>query len=332
MNFLRFLFRSGKGGFALGFLTTITLISAWNYANMMSSFKRVSETKAAGLASIANSSPAWSPGGMWRQTRIRNVLLPLHDTGPSSYAMLATYELEDADKEPSKKILHRAQLEMRTKSPLDAMNRIRELSDGARGVVVSAVSQAANEPYARADITLQVPAESLDTTLIAIRKLATEINADEVETFDVTKQYVNQEAAIRNLEAQEQQYLRILKTAAKVEDVMSVTEKLDGVRAEIDKSKAEFKTLQHDIAMSSIKVTITRDSASARFYNWRPVREVRASAANAVDGTITVFNSVVAVVFYIPVLILWLLVFLAFTIVIVRIFKRIWRRLRPLYG
>ena len=336
MDFFRFLFRSGKGGFALGFLTTLTLIFGWNYANMMSSFQRVSESKAAGLASIANSSPAWSPGGMWRHPRVVNMVLHRgEDTDKPNYiraAMIATYDAPPAyEDQPSKKILRRAQLELRAQSPLDAMNRIRDLSDTVRGIVVSAVSQGATEPYARAEIMLQVPAESLDSTLREIRKLATEIATDQVETLDVTKQYVDEEAAIRNLEAQEQQYLRILKTANKVEDVMSVTEKLDAVRGEIDKSKAEFNTLQHDIAMSSIKVTITRDTASARFYNWRPVQEIRASAANAVEGTISVFNSVVAVLFYIPVLFLWMLVFFGFTIVMIRILRRVWRRVRPLY-
>jgi hypothetical protein len=331
MDFLRFVFRSGKGGFALGVLTTLALIFGWNYLDMRSTmFRRVSETKAAALSQFDEQSVAWSPGGMWRKPRLMNVMLGIHglhaDFGP------APYYTPDEYSNHSKKILRRAQLELRAKSPLDAMNRIRDLSDAARGVVVSAVSQGANEPYARADITLQVPSESLEATLREIRKLATEIAAEQVETLDVTKQYVDQEAAIRNLEAQEQQYLRILKTANKVEDVMSVTEKLDGVRGEIDKSKAEFKTLQHDIAMSSIKVTITRDSATARFYNWRPVQEVRASAANAVEGTVTVFNSVVAVLFYIPVLVLWMLVFFGFTIVMIRILRRLWRRVRPLYG
>jgi hypothetical protein len=231
-----------------------------------------------------------------------------------------------------KKIVRKAQIQMTATSPLDAMNNIRELSDRYDGVVISAVSRDASEPYAQADIVINVPAEQLDAVLPQVRGLATQLWSDQVEATDVTKQYVDERAEIKNLEAQEEQYRRILKTAGKVEDVMSVTEKLDAVRGEIDKAKAEFKALEHDIAMTSVTVSIRRDSAAARFYNWRPIRQVRESAADLVEGLAGVFNSLIAIAFYLPILVIWLCVFILGTVVIVRIGRLLWRRLRPLYG
>jgi hypothetical protein len=259
-----------------------------------------------------------------------NVLFPrvprqAHFDVNASYAQIVGFE-------SSKKILRRAQIEISAKSPLDTMNRIRDIAQQVDGVIDSASSQDANEPYARADIAIRVRAEILDATLEQIRRLATQINTDQVEVVDVTKQYVDDEAQIRNLQAQEQQYLKILEKTKQVSEVLEVTERLDGVRGQIDKAKAEFWVLQHDIAMSVVRISIRRDSASARFYNWRPIRQIRESASSTVEGMIGVFNGVIAIFFYIPVLLLWLLVVLFASVVLVRFIRVIWNRMRPLYG
>ena len=234
--------------------------------------------------------------------------------------------------EQSKKILRKAQIEMTAPGPLEAMNAIRDIATTSGGVVDSASSQDASEPYARADIAIRIPAAEIDRALEQIRKVATQITSDHVDAVDVTKQYSDEEAQIRNLQAQEKQYLKILGATKQVSEVLEVTEKLDAVRASIDTSKADLWTLEHDIAMSAVKVSIRRDSATARFYNWRPVQQIRESASSTVQGMISLFNGIVAMVFYIPVILLWLLVIAVVSIVIVRWIRFVWKRISPMYG
>jgi hypothetical protein len=53
-----------------------------------------------------------------------------------------------------------------------------------------------------------------------------------MEAEDVTRQYVDEQAHLRNLRAQEAQYLTILKQAKTVKDTLDISEKLNAVRAD----------------------------------------------------------------------------------------------------
>lgn len=60
--------------------------------------------------------------------------------------------------------------------------------------------------------------------------MAVKVNSEKTDAQDVTKQYVDLEARIRNLRAQEAQYLEIMRSAKKVQDMLDVSEKLSEVR------------------------------------------------------------------------------------------------------
>ncbi|PYX85220.1 MAG: hypothetical protein DMG68_18470 [Acidobacteria bacterium] len=55
---------------------------------------------------------------------------------------------------------------------------------------------------------------------------STRIETEKTDANDVTKQYVDLQAQIHNLRTEEAQYLSIMKSAAKVPDMLDVSEKL----------------------------------------------------------------------------------------------------------
>ena len=85
-----------------------------------------------------------------------------------------------------------------------------------------------------ATLTIRVPAARFAEVEAEIRKLGLRVEGEQMEAEDVTRQYVDQQARLRNLHAQEAQYLAILKQARSVKDILDVSEKLNGVRGEIE--------------------------------------------------------------------------------------------------
>ena len=57
-------------------------------------------------------------------------------------------------------------------------------------------------------------AEHFDEARSQVRGIAKTVEQDTVEVRDVTREYVNQEATLRNSRAEEAQYLAILKRAS----------------------------------------------------------------------------------------------------------------------
>ena len=84
---------------------------------------------------------------------------------------------------------------------------------------------------------------SLRQARAEIRKLGVRVESEKVEAQDVTRHYVDQDASIRNLRAEEAQYLAILKQAGTVKDMLLVTDKLSEVRGQIEQQQAEFNAL-----------------------------------------------------------------------------------------
>jgi peptidoglycan hydrolase CwlO-like protein len=88
-----------------------------------------------------------------------------------------------------------------------------------------------------------------------VRAIAKSVEQDVVEARDVTREYVDREAALHNARAEEQQYLLILKRAASVKDVLEVSSKLAEVRAHIDELQTDLRSLhsQGDMSLLTIK-------------------------------------------------------------------------------
>ena len=88
-----------------------------------------------------------------------------------------------------------------------------------------------------------------------IRQLGLRVENERLDAQDVTKQYVDQEARLRNLRAGEAQYLSILKHASTVSDTLEVA-KLNEVRGEIEQQQAEFDALSKQVETVAITVSL----------------------------------------------------------------------------
>src|SRR5439155_8701158 len=107
-----------------------------------------------------------------------------------------------------------------------------------------------------------------------------------IDAQDVTKQYVDQEARLRNLRAQEQQYLGILRKAATVKDTLEVSDKLNEVRGAIEEKQAEFEALskQVETVVINIMLRAEADAQVFRLNNWRPLYHLKIAAREGLGG------------------------------------------------
>jgi len=133
-----------------------------------------------------------------------------------------------------------------------------------------------------------------------------------MEAEDVTRQYIDEQARLRNLHAQEAQYLTILKQAKTVKDTLEVSEKLNGVRGEIEQQQAEFETLSKQVETVAITVSL-RSQAEANVFGlqWRPLFEIKLAAMQGLEGLADYASAMFSLVFYLPAILLWLATILA---------------------
>jgi hypothetical protein len=187
-----------------------------------------------------------------------------------------------------------------------ASEQVRALAARLSGFVVSSTLSGSDQNERSAQVVVRIPADRFEEARSEIRKLAASVDQDSTEARDVTRESADQQATWRNYRAEETQYLAIMKRAVAVKDVLEVSEKLADVRGRIDRLETEMRDLHQQVAMSLLTVGITSVAeAQVLGLKWRPLYEAKLSARRALAALADFADAVVALVFYVPVILLW---------------------------
>jgi hypothetical protein len=205
-----------------------------------------------------------------------------------------------------RKLVRASSIELIVQRPAEAAEKIRLFAESLGGFLVSA--QVSGGPDATSgSLSVRVPAARFEEARAQIRKLGLRVENERIEAQDVTRQYVDQAANLRNLRAEELQYLTILKQATTVKDTLDVSEKLSAVRGQIEQQQAEFEALSKQIETVAINILL-RPEAEARVFglNWRPLYQMKLALREGLDGLAEYASTMTAIVFYLPAVALWL--------------------------
>jgi len=110
-------------------------------------------------------------------------------------------------------------------------------------------------------MTAKIPRENLSKTIQEISALGKLVKRD-LSTQDVTQEYVDLEARIRNKEVQEQRLLKILSQAKTVGEILQVENELSRVRSDIESMKARKEVLKRSSDYSSLSLAIAEEGTA----------------------------------------------------------------------
>lgn len=208
------------------------------------------------------------------------------------------------DAAAERRIIRTSSLDMVVQHPAEVTEKITALAESLGGYLVS--GNGGGESATAATLTIRVPAERFDQVRAQIRKLGLRVESERIDAQDVTRQYVDQDANIRNLRAEEAQYLAILKQANTVKDMLAVSEKLSRVRGQIEQQQAEFNALSKQIETVAIAISL-RTEAEAQVFglDWRPLYQLKLGLRDGVESVANYAAAMTAILFYLPALVLW---------------------------
>lgn len=153
-------------------------------------------------------------------------------------------------------VIKTGELQIVVKNVQEAMDEISRYAERKGGWVVSKDVNV-EEGALSGEITVRVPAQYFEEAFGYIRGLADKVNYESVKGEDVTEEYVDLRARLKNLEATEAQLLKIMQRAGRISDVLTVFRELSSVREEIEKVKGRIQYLEQSARMSTISVKLS---------------------------------------------------------------------------
>ncbi|HAT03284.1 MAG TPA: hypothetical protein DCS29_00695 [Candidatus Magasanikbacteria bacterium] len=202
----------------------------------------------------------------------------------------------------------------------EAIQKINSYTLEKGGFVVSSdISKSGLTLYG--NITIRIPVASFDESIEQVKSYG-EVTSQAMYGQDVTEEYVDLDAQIKNLRATENQFLEIMKRAVAIEDVLAVQRELSWVRGEIDRIEGRMKYLRQSADLSTLTIYLSTNPEVLPAWDdedqWKPWAQVKEAFRSLVDVGQGFVNFVIWIVVYIP---LWLVIILVVW-VIVRIVRR----------
>jgi len=107
-------------------------------------------------------------------------------------------------------------------------------------------------------ITVRVPVGEYDQVLNDLRTMnGVEVLSEESGSTEVTEEYTDLQSRLRNLERTEAQYLTLLEQAGTIDDILTVNDRLDGVRAQIEQIQGRLNLLDDLTELATVSVMLS---------------------------------------------------------------------------
>lgn len=248
------------------------------------------------------------------------------DVAASSPSTVARAAVSKPSEPQPRMIVRNATLSVIVRDAAAALRNVTAVVETNGGYVADA-RQWKEREQVRASATLRVPSARLTPTLNAIRGFAVRVESEAITAQDVSQEFVDLGAQLRNLQAAEVELRELLKTArqrsGKAADVIEIYNEVARVRGEIERIQGRMQHLSQLTAFSTITLECIPDALAAPVVEpgWQPLVTVKAASRALVNAMKSLVDVLIwAGVYLLPIALL----FVVFALAI----RFIWLRLR----
>lgn len=183
---------------------------------------------------------------------------PLSESADEATAEVSPKSAADAPAIPtaipaSRRLIYHADLRLKVVNLPRAAASLDSLVQRNGGYLSAATEVRAEGEWRRA-MTIRVVPARFQPLLAALNGVGT-VEEKKLTTDDVTAQHADVAARLRTKRAVEQRYLALLSRAKKVSEMLEIEEKVGEVREEIESTESRLKTLNDEVAYSTISMT-----------------------------------------------------------------------------
>lgn len=220
-------------------------------------------------------------------------------------AMEATGQQAVPGNEPpfDRKVIRAGQLAIEVEKFDEAARRLLTIAEAAGGFIAdSSYEESGGVP--RGMFVVRVPANRFGEVIRQVEQLGA-VQRRQISGQDVTEEFIDLDARVRNLERQEARLLTFMDRATKIPDLMAVQQEVSRVRGEIERLKGRMRFTSNRVDLATIQAEVSQKPKrrSGGFWDFdRTIGRIQAAFLNtvrdilgAVEGLVTFAAAVLPV-------------------------------------
>jgi len=179
-------------------------------------------------------------------------IVPQTDTYSKTVAPTYTStELNSNDQ----KIVKRGNANIEVQSFDSSISKIKELTSNFGGYITNSNMWTSDSGNKSGNITVKIPEKRFEEFGDSLNQVG-EIKSKETSAYDVTEEYIDLQARLKNLRNQEKRYTELLSMAKDVQDVLAIESQLGRIRNEIESYEGRIKYLDNTTSFGTFYINL----------------------------------------------------------------------------
>ena len=141
------------------------------------------------------------------------------------------------------------------------VDKLFALGNELGGYISGSAAQTDSGSLRAGTISVMVPVDKFDQAIARVRQLG-RVQQLNISGQDVSAQFVDLQARLKNAQAQEAAYNALLQRATSVQDIIAIQNQLGQITQLIEQLEGQIAYLEHATSYSTVSVTV-RETASA---------------------------------------------------------------------
>ena len=208
----------------------------------------------------------------------------------------------------SRKVIKNATLSFKTDDVKKTKEQIDEI---IKSLGAYSASENQNNGYERLEYhqQIRIPSERFDMLIQKIETLSKEIENKNINTQDVTEEFIDLEARLKTKKELEVRYHQLLKQANKVSEVLSIEKEIGNVRTEIESMEGRLNYLKNQVSLSTLNLTFYQTLTTDFGYASKFVSSLRTGWENLLSfiiGLVSIWPFLIMLSFFVWLIYKWI--------------------------
>ncbi|MFH1509137.1 MAG: DUF4349 domain-containing protein [bacterium] len=174
------------------------------------------------------------------------------------------------------KIIKTATLSVTADITEDVVLEINKLAEVKGGYTDDSYTYTTDKGYTYSTVIIRVPVDEFETAIKIIKDVVSDVTSESISGQDVTEDYVDLQAQLKNYQTEESRLLTFIEQAENVDDLLKIETKLSSVRASIERTQGKIKYLENKTDLATVTVYVSEDvSVTVPTDEWKPLTTIK---------------------------------------------------------